>query len=215
MTLLPEILAAAGGAGAAGLFATRRARATRQASPLPRQSSPSVPGALLAWVGSGQAEAWKGGTWARQPAQDYEFAVIQRRFADHWESVKLMNRRHPDYDGSAGARDQVHFFRLGLSARGDGQVALTLDSSMGAGTGSADGEFRSFQFALDLSAPALARRFMPFDRLGFTQTYAYEDARLTEEITLTKAGRPAFRMQEEASMLSRAALSGPPGRVAA
>ena len=215
MTILPELLAAGGVAGIAAALAARAARGRRLASPLPRDPAPEPPDALLAWVGTGTAEARRGDGWARQPAQDYEFAVVQRRFREHWESVKMMNRRHPDYDGSAGARDQVHFFRLGFSRGENGDLALALDSSMGAGRGHADAGLRSFEFTLDIAAPALARRFMPFDRLAFTQRYAYDAARLEETITLTKAGRPAFRMTEEAAMLSQTALSGPPGQMAA
>lgn len=212
-TILPEVVATIAGAGGATLIAAARARGQRRRSPLPHQTSAMAPDAILAWVGTGTAEAWKGDTWVRQPAQDYEFAVVQRRFTGHWESVKMMNRRHPDYDGSAGPRDQVHFFRLGLQHDEGRCFDLSLESSMGRGSGRADEALRAFEFALDIDAPALARRMMPFDRLGFVQSYAYESARLTETITLTKADAMAFRMQETADMLSRTPLSEAPGRI--
>ena len=79
---------------------------------LPPAATAGAPLATLVWVGIGRASVWVDGAWRAAPAHDYEFSVTQRRHADRWESIKVQHRRHPDYDGSAGARDQAHYFRV-------------------------------------------------------------------------------------------------------
>lgn len=179
----------------------------RLKSPLPAQAARAEqPQAVLIWVGSGAAYAWQDGDWRRDVTQDYEFSVIQRRFKDHWQSVKTMHRRHPDYDGSAGPRDQVHYFQVNLKPAEEDRTAMTLKTSMGEGEGNADAAYRNFRFDIDTNAPAVAQWFMPFDRLKFDQTYDYEGGRLNEEIVLVKTDGereiPAFRITESASLFA-------------
>lgn len=60
------------------------------------------------WAGARTGD----GAGQRAPNHDYEFSVTQRRYGDRWESIKVQHRRLPEYDGSAGARDQVHYFKI-------------------------------------------------------------------------------------------------------
>ena len=75
--------------------------------------------------------------------------MTQRRYADRWESVKVQHRRHPDYDGSAGARDQVNFFKTELP------VSLSLP------TGAAQ-----LKFARDTSGASAAERAARWQAIG-------------------------------------------------
>ncbi len=143
-----------------------------------REGAAEAPALVLVWVGNGQTERFDAGEWKRAPEFDYEFTVEQRRFADHWESVKHLLRRHPGYDGSAGPREQTMFFRLALG-QGD-EVRVT--STLGDGDGHADAEFRSAELTMhpDLS------RFAPFDTYKITQRYQYEAGALEELVELNK-----------------------------
>jgi len=179
----------------------------RLESPLPPQAERvEQPQKVLTWVGAGTAYAWQDGEWQRDATQDYEFSVVQRRYDRYWKSVKTMHRRHPDYDGSAGPRDQVHYFRVNFDERKDGRVPLTLTSSMGAGSGHTDKAYKSVRFDLELDAPTIAQWFMPYNRLKFDQTYDYAGGALREEIVLVKADgereRPAFRIVESARLFA-------------
>ncbi len=79
-----------------------------------------VPEEVIVWVGHGQTERMEDGRWVRAPAFDYDFSVEQRRFGDHWESVKTMRRASPDYDGSAGPRDESLTFKAEPGAKAYG-----------------------------------------------------------------------------------------------
>lgn len=155
-------------------------------------SRPSVPLAAaafapsdltLVWVGRGEAKVMQGGAWKRTPAFDYEFTVTQRRYADHWESVKELHRRHPDYDGSAGPRDQTYFFRVQFeSGAGAPKVLAAVSSTLGDGKLSTDPEFRGASIELRADVSSMA----PFDTYRIEQKYGYEDGRLTERVSLLK-----------------------------
>lgn len=161
----------------------------------------------LVWVGRGEAERLEGGTWKRIPEFDYDFTVEQRRDAHHWESVKSLRRRHPDYDGSAGPREQTMFFRLTYTATGeDGRVASTIHSSLGEGSGHTDPEFR--QAVLEMR-PDISR-FAPFDRYRISQTYAYERGALEETVMLLDGETPWVRNTEKAALFAPHAFSGAP-----
>jgi hypothetical protein len=113
---------------------------------LPLRTTARAPEAevTLVWVGVGETERLTDGRWTRAAAFDYEFTVVQRRYPDHWESVKSLHRRHPEYDGSAGARDQTMFFRVAYApAAANGQVDSTVEATLGDGRGHADREFRT------------------------------------------------------------------------
>ncbi len=153
----------------------------------------------LVWVGRGEVERLDGGKWQRSPAFDYEFTVEQRRYRDHWESVKHLKRRHPAYDGSAGPREETMYFRLDLGgADGEGSVPLRLTSSLGPGEGHSDNEFRSaaLVFHPDISS------FAPFDTYRIDQRYRYEQGTLTEVVRLDKGEAPWVRSNETATLFA-------------
>jgi hypothetical protein len=166
---------------------------------------PAPPLATLVWVGRGTAERLEHGAWRRDPSFDYEFSVEQRRYADHWDSVKTMRRRHPAYDGSAGPRAQVYFFRLAVAPAGAG-VTYGVTSTLGAGTGHGDGEFR--EAVLDIRADV--SRWAPFDRYRITQHYQYEAGHLTEDVELDDGATPWVRNHEEAALFGATAFAAPP-----
>ncbi len=163
------------------------------------------PRATLVWVGHGKAERFSAGTWHRVPAFDYEFSVEQKRYPDHWDSIKTMRRHHPDYDGSAGPRVQVYTFRLGLSATNT-EATYSIVSSLGEGTGHGDLEFRNA--VLDIRADV--SRFAPFDRYRITQHYQYEAGRLTELVELSDGASPWVRNHEEAALFGPQTFASPP-----
>src|ERR1035437_3257575 len=58
-------------------------------------------------------------------------------FADHWEAIKEIHRRHPRYDGRAGPRDQTLYFFVRMSPAPDGGYDLVAEGSPGRGSGHA------------------------------------------------------------------------------
>lgn len=165
----------------------------------PREGPAPVPELTLVWVGEGRAERMEGGTWKRAETFDYEFTVEQRRFRDHWESVKHQRRRHPAYDGSAGPREITMFFRLDFgSPDTTGKVSVSIDSSLGKGEGRSDREFRVAELVMhpDLS------RFAPFDTYRIGQQYEYEKGTLTETVSLDKGTTPWVRNLESATLFA-------------
>lgn len=162
-------------------------------------AAPPAPDLVVVWVGEARAERLTDGKWVRVPAFDYEFTVENRRWADHWESVKHLRRRHPDYDGSAGPREQTLFFRLDLGAvAGDGRVPLALTTTLGPGAGKADREFRTATLVMhpDVSS------FAPFDTYRIEQRYLYEEGRLEETVSLDKGDKPWVRNLERATLFA-------------
>jgi hypothetical protein len=156
----------------------------------------------LVWVGHGECERLEAGRWVRRPEFDYRFTVEQRRFSDHWASVKSMQRHHPEYDGSAGPRTQTYFFRLDLDA---GAAVSTL----GTGTFVADAEFR--EATLELLVPD-ASAFAPFDRYRIAQRYDYEGGRLTETVALDRGETAWVRNRETATLFAPGRFEAPPTR---
>ena len=176
--------------------------------------SAPAPGELatLVWVGQGQAERFEGGTWRRAPEFDYEFSVEQHRYADRWESVKTMRRRHPGYDGSAGPRVQTYLFRLELTAGANPtEVDYQISSSLGKGRGRGDREFRKAVLELD----ADVSMFAPFDRYRITQDYQYEEGKLVELVELNDGASPWVRNREVALLFGATSYPAPPTRLGA
>lgn len=170
----------------------------------------------LVWVGRGEAERFEDGAYRRAPAFDYDFLVVQRRHGDHWESIKEMHRRHPDYDGSAGPRDQTYHFRIGLPevAAGAGPYPLDVRSTLGDGSGTTDAEFRRSVLTLRADVSSMA----PFDTYRITQDYRYEDAALDEVVELFRAGpteTPWVRNTEHAVLYAVHHFEGAPTRLPA
>jgi hypothetical protein len=168
----------------------------------------------LVWVGRGEAERYEDGVWSRTPSFDYDFLVLQRRHADHWESIKEMHRRHPEYDESAGPRDQTYHFRIDLPAAvsGAGPFPLEVRSTLGDGSGTTDAEFRRALLTIraDVSSMAL------FDTYRITQDYRYEDAVLNETVELFEAGSPEtpwVRNTEHAVLYAVHHFDGAPTRL--
>lgn len=156
----------------------------------------------LVWVGHGESFIYADGQWIRTPESDYEFLVRQNRFADRWESLKVQNRTHPDYDGSAGAADQQHAFLIQYGPYAGGRVPITLQSTYGDGDGFTDPEFR--EAVLEFEATDVSR-FAPYNRFRITQRYLYEQGRLEETVELFKleddgTETPFVRIEERARM---------------
>lgn len=170
-------------------------------------SASAEPEVTLLWVGRGECERFVDGAWVRAPQFDYDFSVEQRRLGNHWESVKSLRRRHPDYDGSAGDRLQTWFFHLEFDGTGNA-VPVRVASSLGAGSGTTDGQFRKASLELAAEVSSLA----PFDRYRIVQDYRYEDGRLDEVVSLDKGTTPWVRNVEHATLFAKHAFAEPPTR---
>lgn len=176
----------------------------------PAVSAASATELTLVWVGRGECERWEDGAWVRRPEFDYDFSVEQRRSGDHWSSVKSLRRRHPGYDGSAGERLQTYFFELTLGSVGEGgradDVALSMASSLGLGSGTSDRSFRraALEIVADVSSMA------PFDRYRITQEYDYEAGQLRELVELNDGETPWVRNREVAMLFAPRTFDAPP-----
>ncbi len=167
-------------------------------SPLPLTDVPS-PAAQSSTVvvGYGRASRFVDGSWVPFPAYDYEFVVLEKRFADRWETVKEIHRRHPHYDGRGGPRDQTLYFVVRTSPAADGGVDLQVESTLGDGKGHEDASGRLF---LEL---AFAERgwLIPFDTIRLRQSRGIANSRIEEVVELLsrREGReiPFMKMEEE------------------
>ncbi len=187
--------------------ATTACSAGTQGALPPRIGREATPDLVLVWVGHGEAERMEGGKWSRAEPFDYEFTVEQRRYADHWESVKHLRRRHPAYDGSAGPREQTMFFRLDLGEPdASGSMPVEVTSSLGKGVGKADRAYRTAALAMH----ADVSRFAPFDTYRIAQSYRYEEGKLTETVSLDKGETPWVRNQEVATLFAPHTFPAPP-----
>lgn len=181
-----------------------------QAPWMPLTKTTNSPQLTLVWVGRGECERLENGAWVRRPELDYDFSVEQRRFGEHWESVKSMRRRHPGYDGVAGPRSQTMFFVLDFAAPDAQQkVAAQLTATIGNGTGTTDPEFRHAE--LNFMAAGVSG-MAPFDRYRITQTYDYEGGALTELVELNKGTEPWVRNRERATLFAAQHFTGAPTR---
>lgn len=175
----------------------------------PRAGSAPTPQLTLVWVGEGKVERLEAGQWQRGETFDYEFTVEQRRFADHWESVKHLRRRHPGYDGSAGPREETMFFRLEIGTAAAPKVPLRIASSLGPGEGSTDREFRSAELVMHPDISSLA----PFDTYRIAQRYGYEEGVLEETVSLDKGEQHWVRSQETATLFAAHTFDAPPTKL--
>ncbi len=167
------------------------------AAPLGEEVGPTD--AVLVWVGRGEAERFESEAWVRDPRFDYEFSVEQRRYAGRWRSFKTMRRSHPDYDGSAGPREQVLWFAIDFKT-GPAGVGGVVRSRLGDGEVVSDPEFRRSELVIKPEISSHA----PFDTYRITQHYRYEDGLLEETVELLKLGdgpeRPWVRNTERATL---------------
>jgi hypothetical protein len=167
------------------------------ASRLPLVSAPPAePAASSVFVGRATAFRSLHGVWTRVPGYDYDFTVVERRFPSRWDVVKEIHRRHPDYDGLAGPRDQTLHFEIAASSASDGGLDLAVRGTLGSGTGHED---RSGRLLLELRS-ASKGWFVPYDSIRIRQDRADADGRLAETVELfsTKRGTeiPFMRMEE-------------------
>ncbi|MGF1637074.1 MAG: hypothetical protein ACFCUU_08380, partial [Cyclobacteriaceae bacterium] len=85
----------------------------------------------ILWNGISKAYSYKNGQWLRAENYDYQFNVVQKRYDNHWKSVKSMQRIHPDYDGKAGDRNQTMYFEIAYQNLIEGKVQAIVNSSLG------------------------------------------------------------------------------------
>ena len=169
-------------------------------SPLPLTDKIEKPLRTAVYVGTGEAYRFVHGGWERLPSYDYEFTVVQRLHEDGWESVKEIYRRHPDYDGRAGDRDQTLYFRVKTMPAESNSRTLHVQSSWGQGTGTADEDLRNVvvEFSPDIS------RFAPFNAFRISQKFSFDEGSLKEtvEIFKKKGGQenPFMKIEEEADL---------------
>lgn len=172
-------------------------------SPLPRtEGSPPEPLSSSVFVGHARAYHFSNGAWVAAPENDYDFLVLERRWADHREAIKEIHRRHPKYNGRAGSRDQTLYFSVRSSPAPGGGSVLVVESSEGNGTGH---ETAGGELVFDLS---YARRgiFVPFDTIRIRQDRSAEEGRLRETVELLtkrKTGEAPFMKMEEDGLVYR------------
>lgn len=141
----------------------------------------------IIWNGISKAYRYENGQWIRAENYDYQFDVVQKRYDNHWKSIKSLHRVHPDYDGKAGDRDQTMYFEVVYGNLIDGKVQSIINSSLGNGTGTTDTEFRKSVLTMYLPKQNIFKSmFMPYNKIRITQNYNYEEGMLTETVELIK-----------------------------
>lgn len=164
----------------------------------------------IVWVGTGSSYIYQNGTYHRSESNDYSFEVVQRRYDNHWKSIKNIHRIHPDYDGKAGEREQTMFFAIDF-LKENNKIVSKINSSLGQGNGVSDSEFReqTIQFSLDGISS-----FAPYNTMRITQNYKYEDGRLYEIVELFKFkdGKeiPFVKIEEQAEIFRPKQLNNAP-----
>lgn len=137
----------------------------------------------IIWNGTSQAYRYINEKWERDEKYDYIFDVVQKRYDNKWKSIKNMHRIHPDYDGKAGDRDQTMYFEFSYDKLKDNKVPTLMKSSLGAGEGLSDKEFRDQQFVIYMEN---SNSFSPYNKIKITQQYKYEEGLLIETVELLK-----------------------------
>jgi hypothetical protein len=168
-------------------------------TPLPLTVAPPLAAlSSTVFVGYAQASHFVDGNWVPVPEYDYEFLLLERRFAGRWETIKEIHRRHPRYDGRAGPRDQTLYFAVQTFPAADGGLDLAAEGTLGTGKGhegpGGDG------LVIEL-ASAERGWFVPFDTIRIRQTRGPTKGRVEEVVELfsRKEEReiPFMRMYEE------------------
>lgn len=118
-----------------------------------------------------------------------------------------MRRPNPEYDGSAGPREQTMYFLIDYSPEGEA-LRSVIHATIGEGTGTSDSEFRVAQmrFHADVS------RMAPFDTYQIDQQYGYEQGVLREEVTLLKGTTAWVRNHEVATLFAPKQFESAPTR---
>lgn len=165
----------------------------------------------IIWNGISEAYAFKNGSWTRAEAYDYQFDVIQKRYDNHWKSVKSLHRIHPGYDGKAGERDQTMYFDLSYRDGASGLVNAQILSSIGEGTGATDREYRNTELVLYVKDAGM---FAPYNKIRIKQKYDYEQGLLIETVELVKEKNgketPFMKNEEKAYFYLKGKLSQAP-----
>jgi hypothetical protein len=167
---------------------------------------PPEPASSAVFVGRSVAFRHVRGAWERVPAYDYEFTVVANRFPGRWDVVKEIHRRHPDYDGLAGSRDQTLHFEIKTSPAAGGGFDLAVRSTLGSGTGREDQEGR---LTLELTS-ASKGWFVPFDSIRIRQDPPDREGGIRETVELfsrKKGTETPFMKMEETGQLYRPATS--------
>jgi hypothetical protein len=168
-----------------------------------------IPDRTIVLVGTGEAYKYMDGAWVHAPEYNYEFSVIQRRYPDRWESIKEMHRRHPDYNGLAGPRDQTHYFVIQFEKEKNDTIPFSAETTMGTGEGKANGSFTEVVVELE---PDDVSVFAPFNMYRITQHYHYKEGyvRETVEVIKRKDGKeyPFMKMEEKALIFVRVKPGG-------
>lgn len=167
----------------------------------------------IIWNGTSKAFRHVEGQWKRAESYDYVFDVVQKRYPTTWKSVKNLHRLHPDYDGRAGKRSQSMYFEVAYElAKADLKSQIT--SSIGAGEGTSDREFRTQVLNFELSGIS---SFAPYSHMRITQDYNYESGLLKEVVELFKlkngAEIPFMKNEETAYFYIKGKLEGAPTRL--
>jgi hypothetical protein len=181
------------------LVAAAAAGCTSLHTPLPlTDAPPAVPSSTSVFAGHARAFRFTDGAWVAAPEHDYDFLVLERRFADHWDAVKEIHRRHPRYNGRAGPRDQTLYFSVRFSPAAGGGYDLVASSTLGSGSGhqkAGDGGF-----VVELTA-AQKGWFVPFDTIRIRQDRPADSGRLAETVELLSRRKgqetPFMKMEEE------------------
>jgi hypothetical protein len=168
-------------------------------SPLPlTDTPPPAPSSSSVFAGHARASRFVQGAWVAAPEYDYDFLVLERRFAGHWEAIKEIHRRHPRYDGRAGPRDQTLYFLVQMSPAPDGGYDLVVEGSLGRGSGHEKAGGGGLVLEL---APARKGWFVPFDTIRIRQERPAAEGRIQETVELLSKGKgrevPFMKMEEE------------------
>lgn len=167
----------------------------------------------IIWNGISKAYRYENGEWKRAENYDYQFNVVQKRYDNHWKSVKSLNRIHPEYDGKAGDRNQTMYFEVAYNNLIDGKVQAVINSSLGNGMGTSDTEFRRSVLTMYVHN---ANKFLPYNKYRITQNYNYEEGVLTETVELIKEkdGKetPFMKNEETALIYIKSKLDKAPTR---
>lgn len=167
----------------------------------------------IIWNGMSKAYRYTDSKWVRAENYDYQFDVVQKRYENHWKSVKSLHRVHPDYDGKGGDRDQTMYFDVVYQQLKNDTVHAILNTSLGNGIGTTDVEFRNSTLVLRVPN---ASAFMPYNLFRITQKYDYEKGVLTETVELIKEKdgieTPFMKNEETALIFVKGKLDGAPTR---
>jgi len=169
-------------------------------SPLPlREGPPPAAQSATVYAGHALAFCYLAGEWQRVPEHDYDFLLLEQRFADRWETVKEIHRRNPRYDGRAGPRDQTLHFVVLTRPAADGGLDLAVDGTLGSGKGH---QAASGNVELELAA-ADRGWLVPFDTIRLRQNRAATgQVAETVELFSRREGRevPFMKLEEKGTV---------------